>query len=316
MAQGAPDEVKALTDRLKELRSRLMGLRHRGKGIPGDPRSLPFGDAEGSDGWHGSVTRFLEEVEAGRITKAVLARARDVELPAPARVSRVLRFLRHENRMAHVFLFEPDPQRVLFGAAPEILVELREGRFEATAVAGSIARGGDDAQDRELAASLLASRKDREEHRLTSEEMTEVLTPLLDRMQAEGAPHVLTLARIQHLETVIRGEIRAGEDVLSLAEALHPTPAVCGRPREAALNLIAEREGFDRGWYAGPVGWVDAAGDGDFVPALRSAVGGGRHWRLFAGAGIVPGSDPDAEWAETALKFEPALRALAAGMDE
>jgi isochorismate synthase EntC len=143
--------------------------------------------------------------------------------------------------------------------------------------------------------------------------MVEVLGAHLEGMEVEVEPRVLTLARIHHLETSIRGRALAGEDILSLVEALHPTPAVCGRPRQEALALIGAAEDFDRGWYAGPVGWFDGEGDGDFVPALRSAVGSGDRWRLFAGAGIVKGSDPDAEWDETALKFEPALQALEAG---
>jgi isochorismate synthase EntC len=163
---------------------------------------------------------------------------------------------------------------------------------------------------------LLESAKDRAEHALTAEEMVEVLGPFLEEMEVEAEPRVLSLSRIHHLETTIRGRAHEGEDILSLVEALHPTPAVCGRPRGEALSLIRGAEAFERGWYAGPVGWFDAEGDGDFVPALRSAVGSGREWRLFAGAGIVAGSDPDGEWEETALKFEPALRALRAGAND
>jgi isochorismate synthase EntC len=129
-------------------------------------------------------------------------------------------------------------------------------------------------------------------------------------MQVEEEPRVLTLSRIHHLETTIAGGVGDGEDILSLVEALHPTPAVCGRPREAAYASIREAERFDRGWYAGPVGWFDLKGEGSFVPALRTAVGGGDQWRLFAGAGIVQGSEPEAEWDETTLKFQSALQAL------
>jgi isochorismate synthase len=234
-------------------------------------------------------------------------------LPRPARTSHVLARLREENPRAHVFLFEPEPGRALLGAGPEVLAELRGGRFHATAVAGSIGRGRDVAADAELAERLRASGKDLAEHRHTVEVMREVLLPLVSDLRVDGRPGVLTMARIQHLETGFWGTALHGVDVLSLVEALHPTPAVCGRSRERALELIRECEPFDRGWYAGPVGWVDTAGDGDFVPALRSAVGSGTRWRLFAGAGIVEGSDPELEWEETGLKFEPALRALGAG---
>jgi menaquinone-specific isochorismate synthase len=128
---------------------------------------------------------------------------------------------------------------------------------------------------------------------------------------AQAEPHVLTLARIQHLETDIRARLTEGTSALSVLEALHPTPAVCGLPRDAALEFLEREEPFERGWYAGPVGWFDVEGNGVLAPALRCAVVQDRRWRLFAGAGIVAGSDPSLEWEETTMKFEPVLRALA-----
>ncbi len=269
--------------------------------------------------WSEAVQAVLEAISRGEVEKAVLARILDLEISqglTGGDPMLALERLRRENPRAHVFLFEPEPGRIFMGAAPEILTELRGRRFQATAVAGSISRGDSEAKDRVLARQLLESDKDLQEHRLTAVEMSEVLAPRLASMVVGEEPRVLRLARIQHLETVIRGMARPEEDVLSLVEALHPTPAVCGRPRERALELIRDAEPFDRGGYAGPVGWFDGAGDGDFVPAIRSAVGGGSSWRLFAGAGIVPGSLPQAEWEETALKFEPALRALVDGLQE
>ncbi|TVR58260.1 MAG: isochorismate synthase [Gemmatimonadales bacterium] len=264
--------------------------------------------------WRRAVTRVLTEAASGGVQKAVMARILDVRMPGAVDSLRALELLRSENGQAHVFYVEPRPGRILLGAAPEVLTRIRDGWFEATAVAGSVARGTTPAEDEARARELLASEKDRMEHRLTVDEMREVLAPRLRGLSVDSGPRVLRLARIQHLETVLKGRVPEGEDVLSLVEALHPTPAVCGRPRSRALELIREVEPFDRGWYAGPVGWFDGRGEGDFVPALRSAVGGGRTWRLFAGAGIVPGSDAEAEWAETALKFEPALVALDAGV--
>jgi menaquinone-specific isochorismate synthase len=121
---------------------------------------------------------------------------------------------------------------------------------------------------------------------------------------------VLTLSRIQHLETEIRAWLPEPHTAVSVLGALHPTPAVCGLPRDGALALLHKEERFQRGWYAGPVGWFDTAGNGVFAPALRCALGRGPKWRLFAGAGIVDGSEPGAEWEETGLKFQPVLRAL------
>ena len=138
------------------------------------------------------------------------------------------------------------------------------------------------------------------------------LTPFTGTVDAQPEPHVLTLARIQHLESEIRARVPDGTGVLDVLAALHPTPAVCGLPRDAALSLLSRQEPFERGWYAGPVGWFDGEGNGVFAPALRCAVARGSRWRLFAGAGIVAGSDPALEWDETGMKFEPVLRSLEA----
>ena len=150
------------------------------------------------------------------------------------------------------------------------------------------------------------------EHRIALEDMVARLGPLADDIEAQPEPHVLTLARLQHLETEIRARLPEGTSALTVLEALHPTPAVCGLPRDAALEFLDEAGPFERGWYAGPVGWFDLDGNGVFVPALRCAVVQDLRWRLFAGAGIVEGSDPGLEWDETNIKFEPMLRALAA----
>jgi menaquinone-specific isochorismate synthase len=315
------DRLAALA--LEALTSRSPALGRQGRAGPGsaEPRAasgapLLEEDPAARERWRGSVEAVLEAVGDGRVRKAVLARVVDAAFHQPVDPLASLRFLRAENPRAHVYMIEPHPDRIFLGAAPEILAELRRGRFTATAVAGSMPRGRTDEEDLELAQRLLDSAKDRAEHDLTSEEMAEVLAPRLEDMQVEKEPRVLSLARIQHLETAISGRAKEGEDILSLVQALHPTPAVCGSPREEARTLIRSTETFDRGWYAGPVGWFDLAGEGDFVPALRAAIGAGRRWRLFAGAGIVAGSNPDEEWAETALKFEPALRALDFGAGE
>jgi menaquinone-specific isochorismate synthase len=273
----------------------------------------PAQDHQGRQHWDEAVVGTLAAIGRGELEKAVLARTLDVTLTDPVDPAVLLRHLRAENPRAHVFLLEPRPGTTFFGAAPELLVAFRDGDFEATAVAGSISRGRDEEEDRTLAGLLLASEKDRREHDLTVREIVEDLEDRLEELVVDPEPRVLTLTRIQHLETRIHGRAREGEDVLSLLQVLHPTPAVCGRPRARALELIRAAEPFGRGWYAGPVGWFDGDGNGEFVPALRSAVGGGASWRLFAGAGIVPGSNPESEWSETALKFEPALRVLQGG---
>jgi isochorismate synthase len=257
------------------------------------------------------VQEILDAIASGEVSKVVLARTLDVATATGVTPVAVVRALRAENPGTHVFLFEPEPGRALLGAAPEAVATLRRGDFHATAVAGSVARGRTDAEQRVLAEALLASTKDGAEQRAVVDDMVARLAPLAHDIEADAQPRVLTLARIQHLETEITAHVDRDRSVLELLEALHPTPAVCGVPREGALALLRREEPFERGWYAGPVGWFTLAGDGHFVPALRTAVGGMEGWRLFAGAGIVEGSRPAAEWDETAIKFQPVLRALA-----
>jgi menaquinone-specific isochorismate synthase len=262
--------------------------------------------------WESAVDEALSAIREGRITKAVLARTLDVELDGEVDPAVVLAHLWDANRGSHVFLFEPEPGNALLGAAPETVATLRDGVFHATAVAGSIRRGDSAAEQAELAARLLASKKDRAEQRIALDDMVARLETVAHQIRTDPEPHVLALPRIQHLETTIRASVPVGTGVLDLLRLLHPTPAVCGLPRDAALTFLGEEEPFERGWYAGPVGWFDAEGNGVFAPALRTAVAGGRTWRLFAGAGIVEGSVPALEWEETAIKFEPVLRALSA----
>lgn len=323
LTSWAPGPEPEVGEGIQELAENLLRTNGAQRRTPADPVPGPVPEVErlqvtdpgALHRWDTAVRSVLTAARDGVVEKAVLSRILDAHFPSSLDPLRVLSALRWENPRAHVFFMEMQGERAFLGAAPEVLAELRGRRFQATAVAGSVGRSSDGARDRLLARRLLESAKDRVEHRLTEEEMLEALGPRLEEMEVDPV-EVLRLARIQHLESVIRGRALEGEDVLSLVEALHPTPAVCGRPRDEALRLIREVEPFDRGWYAGPVGWFDGAGDGDFVPALRSAVGSGKSWRLFAGAGIVPGSDPGAEWDETALKFEPALAALGAGADE
>jgi len=261
--------------------------------------------------WNDAVDRALAEMAGGAISKVVLARVQTVSAEGGLEPVDVAMNLWRDNPGAHVFLFEPMPGHVFLGAAPETVTTVSNGRFRATAVAGSVSRGESDAQQKALARELLRSSKDRREHEMCVADMVERLQAVSDGVMAQEEPHVLTLATIQHLETVIGADLRPDQNVLSVLEILHPTPAVCGYPRDLALDFLEREEQFRRGWYAGPVGWFDQDGNGVFVPALRSAVGHGAEWRLFAGAGIVAGSDPRREWDETRIKFLPVLRALA-----
>jgi len=265
--------------------------------------------------WEGAVEECLAIIRGGVVSKVVLARTLDLDLGDPRDSIDTVEVVEHlweANRGSHVFMFEPEPGSAIIGAAPETIATLQDGVFHATAVAGSIRRGSTPREQAELATRLLASDKDRIEQRIALDDMLRRLETVAQQIRTDPQPHVLTLARIQHLETEIRASVPAEIGILDLLRLLHPTPAVCGLPREAAMALLADEEPFDRGWYAGPVGWFDPEGNGIFAPALRTGISAGLGWRLFAGAGIIEGSVPALEWDETAIKFEPMLRALEA----
>lgn len=315
---AGPDVFVRLRHRAEALRAELTAAGTSAGPSTSDasprPRRTVPGRSTATDRarWEQTVRDSLDAIRAGRISKAVLARTLDVDLDEPIDPVDLVAHLRSVNRASYVFLFEPAPGATLVGAAPETVATLRDGVFHATAVAGSIRRGETAREQAELAARLLASDKDRAEQRIALDDMVARLGTVAHQIRTDPQPHVLTLDRIQHLETEIRASVPPDVGILDLLRLLHPTPAVCGLPRDAALAFLAEEEPFERGWYAGPVGLFDAEGNGIFVPALRMGVSTGSGWRLFAGAGIVDGSVPAAEWEETAIKFEPMLEALAA----
>jgi menaquinone-specific isochorismate synthase len=283
-----------------------------GSPVLSSPR-VPFTQAESERAdWDAAVRGALAEIGEGRMSKVVLARTLDVVTAEPLDPIEVVRRLWKDSDGSHVFFFEPEPGRALVGAAPETVTTVSQGHFRATAVAGTVARGETPEEQDRLAKQLLESEKEGVEQRIALDDMVARLGPLAEEVRSQPEPHVLTLALLQHLETEIHARLTVGTSALTVLEALHPTPAVCGLPRDTALEFIGEQEPFDRGWYAGPVGWFDLDGNGEFVPALRCAVVHDDRWRLFAGAGIVRGSDPGLEWEETSIKFEPMLRALAA----
>jgi len=305
----------------QDLRDELASVRDRLSAARSEPESgdvfIPATRSETDlEAWAATVERALSEVSAGELSKVVMARVQTVSFEGTMDPVDVVSNLWEENPGSHVFLFEPVPGYVFLGAAPETVATVQAGVFHATAVAGSIARGNTQEEREALASELLNSEKDRREHHLCVEDMVARLSEVSRNIQAQPEPHVLSLSAIQHLETAITAELHPGQTVISALEALHPTPAVCGFPRDLALDFLRTEEPFQRGWYAGPVGWFDNDGNGVFVPALRSAVGRGKEWRLFAGAGIVAGSDASREWAETRIKFQPVLRALSGARAE
>ncbi|HEY0582716.1 MAG TPA: isochorismate synthase, partial [Chloroflexota bacterium] len=244
----------------------------------------------------------------------VLARAERATMDPPRDVQHALRDLAERYPECTIFAVA-QPDACFLGATPERLIALRHGLASTMALAGSAPRGVTPAHDEALAQQLLCSPKERAEHAVVVGALRDGLTRagLCTRIIADARPRVQKLANVQHLLTPIRAQVVAGTDVLSLVARLHPTPAVGGYPREAALRLIRDREGLDRGWYAGPIGWVDARGDGEFVVGIRSALVRHGQATLFAGCGIVAESDAAAEYAESTWKLRPMRAAL--GLD-
>jgi menaquinone-specific isochorismate synthase len=273
---------------------------------PRQPRGAVFSDgAMSGAGWELVVKEAVERIRDGALEKVVLARDLVAELAEPLDVRAPL--ARLAERYPACWTFHVDG---LFGATPEMLVRRERGLVASRVLAGTIRRTGDDAHDLALAAALARSSKDLEEHEFAVRSVADALAPYCLSMNVPESPFVLHLPNVMHLATDVTGVLENGTSALALAAALHPSAAVGGTPTEMAVDLIAEIEQMDRGRYAGPVGWMDASGDGEFGIALRSAEYDGSRVRLFAGCGIVADSDPEAELAEAAAKFVPVRDAL------
>ena len=252
-----------------------------------------------------AVARAVSRIEAGDLAKVVLAH--DLVAVADSGIDPrfVLAGLAAANPGCWSFAVEG-----LVGATPELLVSLDAGRLRSRVLAGTTARGVDDAAERARVDALLQSAKDLAEHRYAVESLVAALTGHVTDLSVPAEPHALELSNVSHLATDVTATVADGSDVLDLLAALHPTAAVGGTPTDRALQVIADLEAMDRGRYSGPVGWVDARGDGEWCIALRCAQLSGRTARLFAGCGIVAGSDPDSEVLEAQAKFVPVRDAL------
>lgn len=262
--------------------------------------------------WCDAVAAARDELRAGVARKVVLARDIRVACDAPIARGPVLARLRDAYPTCFVFSVPPtDGHRGLLGASPELLVSRHGDVVRSQPMAGTTRRSPDPTVDAQLAAGLLASQKDRIEHQITIDMAHDTLLPWCSYLDAETAPTVVGVANLHHLATAVVGRLsRPLPSVLDLVHALHPTPAVCGDPRDAAADLIQRHEGLDRGAYAAPVGWVDRHGNGEFAVGVRSAELSGNEARLFAGVGVVADSDPAAELEETRVKLQAMLGAL------
>jgi menaquinone-specific isochorismate synthase len=258
--------------------------------------------------WIEAVERVTDRIDGETLRKVVLATTMEVDLATTIDIPSVLERLRRTYPNCYRFLLQPNGHGSFFGPPPERLVKREGDTVETEALAGSVPRGETPAADAEHARSLLEDEKLQHEQRL----VVDAIGAELDRFGTveEGTQDVRKLTNIQHLQTPITAELDEDTHVLELVEALHPTPAVGGLPRDRALDVIAETERFDRGWYAAPVGWFDASGDGEFAVGIRSGVASDRSATLYAGNGIVADSDPHAEWDEIQPKYRPILDEL------
>ena len=253
------------------------------------------------DDWRAAVEQALDAITRGDLEKVVLAREVLIEADTPFDACDIVRGLVAHQPGSFVY-----SSGGFVGASPELLVRRAGAIVESRPVAGTTVADSDEAL-----LALAASVKDTREHRYVVDGIVDALSGLCSDLTVEAIPEVAVFGPVAHLATPIRGQLLApAPSALDLARLLHPTPAVGGTPRAVALDAIRALEGFDRGRYAGPVGWVDSRGDGEWAIALRGAELDGTRARLVAGAGIVAGSDPESEWAETQAKLEPMLRAL------
>ena len=268
----------------------------------------------GSNGdvWQDRVARCVSKIKTGGLEKVVLARFTTATSDSKIETRNLLRHLQQEYPSTWVFA-----NTGLVGATPELLVRLSKSLVTSRVLAGTIRKTGDDERDLALAGSLARSSKDLEEHEYAVRSVADALSPLCTSMNVPESPFVLHLANVMHLATDVTGVLSdnaAPSDIFDLVSRLHLSAAVCGTPTDLAKRTIDEIEGISRGRYAGPIGWIDALGDGELGIALRCGQIGKdeKSIRIYAGCGIVAGSDPEREYAESQAKLLPMKNALAA----
>ncbi len=282
-----------------------------------EPARVPgFGDhavhsiPSGSD-WCHSVEEAVGAIGDGSVKKVVLARSAVIRTEMTIDAFETVDHLAGRNTHAHLFGWQLG-RAAFVGASPELLVARHGDLVRANPLAGSAGRGEGDEDDRAVGTALMSSEKDRQEHALVVEDISERLRPMTLELRVPASPSLRRNATVQHLSTEISGRLLPGVSLLDLVGRLHPTPAVGGTPRREALAFIEKLESIDRGWYSGGVGWLNPSGDGEVAIALRCGLLEGCLARLYAGNGIVAGSDPESELVETRWKFQPMMELLTA----
>jgi len=273
------------------------------------PLNLTWSGSNG-DVWQDRVARAIEKIKGGKLEKVVLARFTTASSDSIIESRSLLKYLSNEYPSTWIY-----SNAGLVGATPELLVRLSKSLITSRILAGTIRKTGDDQRDLALAGSLARSSKDLEEHEYAVRSVADALAPFCSSMNVPESPFVLHLSNVMHLATDVTGVLSDNSspaDIFELAARLHPSAAVCGTPTEVAKRTIDEIEGISRGRYAGPVGWIDAKGDGELGIALRCGQisSDKKSIRIFAGCGIVAGSDPEREYAESQAKLLPMRSAL------
>ena len=315
---GDAADARTLEHRWARLAERASSLAPSPNGMVARPVFAPLVTTEeqpSKEAFQRLVGMFSGAVGRGRIDKVVLARCVGLRSPVELDVSNALRRLAASAPESTIYAFRRDG-RTFLGATPERLVGTEGRTFRTAAVAGTTRRGADAAEDEALGRALLASEKDREEQAIVVAAIRDLLAPVADTLEVAPEPGVMTLRFVQHLVTEISGTVTDAHGLLALGERLHPTPAVGGEPRDIALAMVDEHEGFDRGWYAGPIGWLGTDGDGELWVALRCGIVDRTRATLFAGCGIVADSDPELEWEESRIKLRAVISALGIPGDE
>jgi len=314
-ALAAPDDTAEdllgrLRRRVEELGAAIARRRPLALLDPAPAGRYRVASAMPPEHYEAAVARAVERIRAGALEKVVLAREVQVHAPRAHDAEAVFGVLREAFPSCSVFCVGRD-EAAFVAASPELLVRREGHRVSTLALAGSMRRSADPAVDDHLGEQLMHSEKDREEHAIVIRRIERALRAHALWVTATPEPAVVRVANIQHLATPIRAQLAQPLDVIELLELMHPTPAVGGEPFHRAAPLIPALEGLDRGWYAGPVGWADADGDGEFCVALRCALLRERVARCYAGVGVVRDSDPAAELAETEVKLQALLPLLA-----
>jgi menaquinone-specific isochorismate synthase len=255
--------------------------------------------------WTGQINSALKTISEGKVKKIVLARIAEIQFENQPDISPILQQLENNYNNCYIFALKEN-KSIFFGASPERLFKIKNGFVEIDSLAGSINRGKDEESDRALENTLLKDDKNLQEHKNVLDFIISQLSPLSEKILFDSKPLIKKFSNIQHLHSRVRSRLKKGATVFSLFEKIYPTPAVCGYPKNKALEHINSLEKFERGLYAGAVGWLNK-NNCEFAVGIRSAILSINKLRCYAGCGIVNGSDPVSEFNETALKLKPIL---------